>query len=92
MPFIKVADAGGGAIKSGGTTRRAAKMVVMNVDHPDIREFINCKVDSENMVGSMVTGSSIINECCQKIMDEVSRMQKQRRERRSSGKNVKLRC
>ncbi len=44
---MRGADACAGAIKSGGTTRRAAKMVVLNCDHPDIREFINCKAEEE---------------------------------------------
>ncbi len=40
---MKAADASAGVIKSGGKTRRAAKMVVLNADHPDIEDFINCK-------------------------------------------------
>jgi ribonucleoside-diphosphate reductase alpha chain len=47
VSFMKAADASAGVIKSGGKTRRAAKMVVLNVDHPDIEEFIKCKVEEE---------------------------------------------
>ncbi|MFP6626272.1 MAG: vitamin B12-dependent ribonucleotide reductase [Deltaproteobacteria bacterium] len=47
VSFMRAADASAGVIKSGGKTRRAAKMVVLNVDHPDIDEFITCKVDEE---------------------------------------------
>lgn len=47
MSFLEVLDRGAGAIKSGGTTRRAAKMVTLDIDHPEIREFINWKVESE---------------------------------------------
>lgn len=47
MSFLEVLDRGAGAIKSGGTTRRAAKMVTLDVDHPEIREFVNWKVESE---------------------------------------------
>jgi len=47
VSFMRVADALAGVIKSGGKTRRAAKMVVLNVDHPDIVEFIHCKVEEE---------------------------------------------
>src|SRR5690606_21563534 len=47
MSFLKVFDRAAGAIKSGGTTRRAAKMVVLNMDHPDIETFINWKVLEE---------------------------------------------
>ena len=47
VSFMRGADASAGAIKSGGTTRRAAKMVVLDIDHPDIEEFINCKAIEE---------------------------------------------
>ena len=57
ISFLKVGDAAAGAVKSGGTTRRAAKMVVLDVDHPDIEEFIQWKVREENKVAALVTGS-----------------------------------
>ncbi len=57
MSFLKVGDRAAGAIKSGGTTRRAAKMVVVDVDHPDIEEFVNWKVSEERKVAALVTGS-----------------------------------
>ena len=47
VSFMRGADGCAGAIKSGGTTRRAAKMVVLNADHPDILEFVNCKAEEE---------------------------------------------
>ncbi len=47
VSFMKAADASAGVIKSGGKTRRAAKMVILDIDHPDIKEFINCKVEEE---------------------------------------------
>jgi len=50
-------------------TRRAAKMVCLDLDHPDIFSFIGCKQDSEVMVASMSVGSSVISRCCQEIMD-----------------------
>ena len=59
MSFLKVGDRAAGAIKSGGTTRRAAKMVVVDVDHPDIEEFINWKVSEEQKVAALVTGSKV---------------------------------
>ncbi len=57
MSFLKIFDAAAGAIKSGGTTRRAAKMVCLNVDHPEIEKFINWKVIEEQKVAALVTGS-----------------------------------
>jgi ribonucleoside-diphosphate reductase alpha chain len=59
MSFLRVGDRSAGAIKSGGTTRRAAKMVCLDVDHPDIEEFVNWKVKEEQKVASLVTGSSL---------------------------------
>ncbi len=59
MSFLKIGDRAAGAIKSGGTTRRAAKMVILNADHPDIEQFIDWKVLEEQKVASLVTGSKI---------------------------------
>jgi ribonucleoside-diphosphate reductase alpha chain len=61
MSFLKIGDRAAGAIKSGGTTRRAAKMVVVDVDHPDIEAFINWKTTEEEKVVSLVTGSKLAN-------------------------------
>ncbi|MGB8275621.1 MAG: vitamin B12-dependent ribonucleotide reductase, partial [Alphaproteobacteria bacterium] len=61
MSFLKIGDRAAGAIKSGGTTRRAAKMVVVNIDHPDIENFVNWKVTEEEKVASMVAGSRLAN-------------------------------
>ena len=57
MGFLKIGDRAAGAIKSGGTTRRAAKMVICDMDHPDIESFINWKVIEEQKVASLVAGS-----------------------------------
>jgi ribonucleoside-diphosphate reductase alpha chain len=57
MGFLKIGDRAAGAIKSGGTTRRAAKMVIVDADHPDIEEFIDWKVVEEQKVASLVAGS-----------------------------------
>jgi len=61
MSFLKIGDRAAGAIKSGGTTRRAAKMVVLDLDHPDIEEFVNWKVTEEQKVADLVTGSRLMN-------------------------------
>ncbi len=54
VSFMKAADASAGVIKSGGKTRRAAKMVVLNIDHPDIIEFIKCKVEEEKKAWALI--------------------------------------
>ena len=59
MGFLKIGDRAAGAIKSGGTTRRAAKMVICDADHPDIEDFINWKVKEEQKVASIVAGSKM---------------------------------
>ena len=60
MSFLKIGDRAAGAIKSGGTTRRAAKMVIVDVDHPDIEQFIDWKVNEEQKVAALVAGSRTI--------------------------------
>ncbi|HSQ36680.1 MAG TPA: vitamin B12-dependent ribonucleotide reductase [Acidimicrobiia bacterium] len=54
MSFLKIGDRAAGAIKSGGTTRRAAKMVILDIDHPDIEEFINWKKGEEEKVRALI--------------------------------------
>src|SRR5687767_3725438 len=68
MSFLKIGDRAAGAIKSGGTTRRAAKMVVVDVDHPDIEEYIDWKVKEEQKVASLVTGSKVVQRHLSLIM------------------------
>ena len=68
MSFLKIGDRSAGAIKSGGTTRRAAKMVTLDIDHPDIQEFINWKVVEEQKVAALVTGSKILNQYLNNII------------------------
>lgn len=68
MSFLKIGDRAAGAIKSGGTTRRAAKMVVVDIDHPDIEEYINWKVKEEQKVAALVTGSKIASKHLKAIM------------------------
>ncbi|MEX0679805.1 MAG: vitamin B12-dependent ribonucleotide reductase [Balneolales bacterium] len=70
MSFLKIGDRAAGAIKSGGTTRRAAKMVTLNLDHPDIEEYINWKVREEQKVASIVAGSKI----CEKHLQAIIRL------------------
>ena len=68
MSFLKIGDRAAGAIKSGGTTRRAAKMVVVDIDHPDIEAYIDWKVKEEQKVAALVTGSKICQRRLKAIM------------------------
>ena len=69
MSFLKIGDRAAGAIKSGGTTRRAAKMVVVDIDHPDIEEYIEWKVLEEQKVAALVTGSKTCQQHLAAIME-----------------------
>jgi ribonucleoside-diphosphate reductase alpha chain len=68
MSFLKIGDRAAGAIKSGGTTRRAAKMVVVDADHPDIETYIDWKVKEEQKVAALVTGSKINQKHCKAVL------------------------
>ncbi len=72
MSFLNIGDSAAGAIKSGGTTRRAAKMVICDIDHPDIEEFINWKEKEEHKVASMVAGSKAISKHLNKIFGAIN--------------------
>jgi ribonucleoside-diphosphate reductase alpha chain len=71
MSFLKIGDRAAGAIKSGGTTRRAAKMVCLDVDHPDIEDFINWKVVEEQKVASLVAGSKVCERALNGILKAI---------------------
>ncbi len=68
MSFLKIYDTAAAAVKSGGTTRRAAKMVILNVDHPDIEEFVSWKANEEQKVAALVAGSKICDLFLNTIM------------------------
>lgn len=70
MSFLKIFDSAAGAIKSGGTTRRAAKMVIVDIDHPDVEKFIEWKAREEDKVASLVSGSKICSGFLKAIVDE----------------------
>src|SRR6056297_687703 len=71
MSFLKIGDRAAGAIKSGGTTRRAAKMVICDMDHPDIEAFINWKVREEQKVASLVAGSKAHEQRLNAVFDAI---------------------
>jgi len=71
LSFLKIGDRAAGAIKSGGTTRRAAKMVTLDLDHPDIEEYIDWKPSEEEKVSALVIGSSILQKHANTLMDAI---------------------
>ncbi|MDR3191920.1 MAG: adenosylcobalamin-dependent ribonucleoside-diphosphate reductase, partial [Treponema sp.] len=62
LSFLKIGDRSASAIKSGGTTRRAAKMVTLDIDHPDVEQYVDWKAGEEHKVASMVTGSGVVKK------------------------------
>src|SRR5665213_1101986 len=68
MSFLKINDRAAGAVKSGGTTRRAAKMVILDIDHPDIEQFIEWKALEEQKVAALVAGSKVCDLFLNMIM------------------------
>ena len=68
MSFLKIGDRAAGAIKSGGTTRRAAKMVTLDMDHPDIEEFVEWKVKEERKVAALAAGSKMTRRCLKEVV------------------------
>ncbi len=68
MSFLKIYDTVAGSIKSGGTTRRAAKMVALDIDHPEVEAFIDWKMNEEKKVADLVAGSKICNAEINNIM------------------------
>ena len=71
MSFLKIGDRAAGAIKSGGTTRRAAKMVCLDADHPDIESFVNWKVREEIKVAALVEGMKTLSKPQQALAEEL---------------------
>ncbi len=71
MSFLKIGDRAAGAIKSGGTTRRAAKMVCLDLDHPDIQDFTNWKVREEIKVAALAEGIKHIADDQKKLAEKL---------------------
>jgi ribonucleoside-diphosphate reductase alpha chain len=90
MSFLKIGDVAAGAIKSGGTTRRAAKMVILDIDHPDIEEFINWKVKEEEKVVSLVSGSMIAQKSLQKLINAIKNHKGKEEDKFNIHKNPEL--
>ena len=88
MGFLRIGDRAAGAIKSGGTTRRAAKMVIVDADHPDIEDFVNWKVVEEQKVASLVAGSKMHREKLGAIFAAIRSWDGERADAAGSGKPV----
>ena len=73
MSFLRIGDRAAGAIKSGGTTRRAAKMVCLDADHPDVEKFVNWKVVEEQKVAALVAGSKSLESHLNAILKACSK-------------------
>ncbi|MEM7809134.1 MAG: LAGLIDADG family homing endonuclease, partial [Planctomycetota bacterium] len=71
MSFLKIGDRAAGAIKSGGTTRRAAKMVCLDLDHPDIEDFVNWKVREELKVAALAEGMKHLSADQKELAEEL---------------------
>ena len=85
MSFLKIGDRAAGAIKSGGTTRRAAKMVTVDLDHPDIEKYIAWKVVEEQKVAALVAGSKLCNQHLNAVLQACRRPDKRPTRKRRGG-------
>ncbi|MDR2375526.1 MAG: adenosylcobalamin-dependent ribonucleoside-diphosphate reductase [Treponema sp.] len=90
LSFLKIGDRSASAIKSGGTTRRAAKMVTLDADHPDVEKYVNWKVQEEHKVASMVTGSVIVKNHLEGIKKALVNFRGPDEDRFNAGKNREL--
>ncbi|MGO9410431.1 MAG: adenosylcobalamin-dependent ribonucleoside-diphosphate reductase, partial [Spirochaetia bacterium] len=69
LSFLKVSDRSASSIKSGGTTRRAARMVTLDADHPDVLKYIDWKAQEERKVAAMVTGSRLLRKHTKRLLE-----------------------
>ncbi|MDR2069204.1 MAG: adenosylcobalamin-dependent ribonucleoside-diphosphate reductase [Spirochaetaceae bacterium] len=90
LSFLKIGDRSASAIKSGGTTRRAAKMVTLDADHPDAEKYLAWKAEEEHKVASMVTGSGIIKKNLEGIKKALISFRGPEKDRFSGEKNREL--
>ncbi len=91
LSFLKIADRSAGAIKSGGTTRRAAKMVILDADHPDIMEFVHWKTEEEYKVACLAAGSGMLNHYAEAMIAAIEEMGSDDEQSYLLNRNAKLR-
>lgn len=90
MSFLRIGDSAAAAIKSGGTTRRAAKMVICDIDHPDVEEFVKWKAQEEKKVASIVAGSQITKAALSELFETINSWTGSREEACLPSKNEEL--
>ncbi|MDR2759672.1 MAG: adenosylcobalamin-dependent ribonucleoside-diphosphate reductase [Spirochaetaceae bacterium] len=90
LSFLKIGDRSASAIKSGGTTRRAAKMVALDADHPDVEKYLTWKAEEEHKVASMVTGSGVIKKNLEEIKKALAGFRGPEKDRFKGEKNREL--
>ena len=90
LSFLKIGDRSASAIKSGGTTRRAAKMVTLDADHPDVEKYIDWKAEEEHKVASMATGSVIIKKHLDTVKKAIKNFRGPNEDRFNALKNHEL--
>jgi ribonucleoside-diphosphate reductase alpha chain len=72
LSFLMILDKAAGAIKSGGTTRRAAKMITLDLDHPDIQQYVNWKMKEEEKVSALIAGAAALQKNANNIMNAIN--------------------
>ncbi|HBO42128.1 MAG: ribonucleoside-diphosphate reductase, adenosylcobalamin-dependent [Spirochaetes bacterium GWD1_61_31] len=92
LSFLKIADRSASAIKSGGTTRRAAKMVILDADHPDIETFVEWKSGEEHKVACLAAGSQAVRQFLARLKDATTRLDVAQADRLSFDHNPALRA
>ncbi|MDR1444011.1 MAG: adenosylcobalamin-dependent ribonucleoside-diphosphate reductase, partial [Treponema sp.] len=90
LSFLKIGDRSASAIKSGGTTRRAAKMVTLDADHPDVEKYVNWKVQEEHKAACLVTGSALVKKHLEGIKKALANFRGPEAGRFDAGKNHEL--
>ncbi len=90
LSFLMILDKAAGAIKSGGTTRRAAKMVTLDLDHPDIQQFVNWKMKEEEKVSALIAGASSLQNNANKILEAIESYDGPLDDKTDVTKNIKL--
>jgi ribonucleoside-diphosphate reductase alpha chain len=90
LSFLKIGDRSASAIKSGGTTRRAAKMVALDADHPDVEKYVGWKAQEEHKAASLVTGSAIVKKRLEGIKRALGGFRGPREDAFNAAKNREL--